>query len=76
MPDTTPWTATLDEAGYFVTERRRVVAKMVADSDSLFTANELVAEAKAARLSVGRATVFGRSSCHRSGQTAIAHALN
>jgi hypothetical protein len=59
MPDTTPWTATLDEAGYFVTERRRVVAKMVADSDSLFTANELVGEAKAARVSVGRATVFG-----------------
>lgn len=58
MPDTTPWTAALDEAGYFVTEPRRVVAEMVADRGSLFTANQLVGEAKAARLGVGRATVF------------------
>ncbi len=58
MPDTKPWTAALDEAGYFVTEPRRVVAEMVADRDSHFTANELVAEAKRARLGVGRATVF------------------
>jgi Fur family ferric uptake transcriptional regulator len=58
MPDTTPWTSALDDAGYFVTEPRRVVAQMLADRDSHFTANELVGEAKRARLGVGRATVF------------------
>jgi Fur family transcriptional regulator, ferric uptake regulator len=58
MPDTTPWTTALDDAGYFVTEPRRVVAEMVADRNSHFTANELVDEAKRARLGVGRATVF------------------
>jgi Fe2+ or Zn2+ uptake regulation protein len=58
MPDTTSWTTALDEAGYFVTEPRRVVAEMVADRDSHFTANDLVGEAKRARLGVGRATVF------------------
>ena len=58
MPDTRPWTNALDDAGYFVTEPRRVVAEMVADRDSHFTANELVGEAKRARLGVGRATVF------------------
>ena len=58
MPDTTTWTTALDHAGYFVTEPRRVVAEMVADRDSHFTANQLVGEAKRARLGVGRATVF------------------
>ena len=58
MPDTTSWTSALDDAGYFVTEPRRVVAEMVADRDSHFTANELVGEAKRGRLGVGRATVF------------------
>jgi Fur family ferric uptake transcriptional regulator len=58
MPDTTSWTSALDDAGYFVTQPRRVVAEMVAERDSHFTANELVGEAKAARLGVGRATVF------------------
>ena len=58
MPDTTPWITALDEAGYFVTEPRRVVAQMVAERDSHFTANELVVDAKRARLGVGRATVF------------------
>ena len=58
MRDTTPWTSALDEAGYFVTEPRRVVAEMVVGRDSHFTANELVGEAKRARLGVGRATVF------------------
>jgi Fur family transcriptional regulator, ferric uptake regulator len=58
MSDTTPWTTALDKAGYFVTEPRRVVAQMVLERDSHFTANELVGEAKRARLGVGRATVF------------------
>ncbi len=58
MPDTTPWTTALDDAGYFITEPRRVVAEMVASRDSHFTANDLVGEAKRGRLGVGRATVF------------------
>jgi Fe2+ or Zn2+ uptake regulation protein len=58
MPDTTPWMTALDDAGYFVTEPRRVVAGMVAERDSHFTANDLVGEAKRSRLGVGRATVF------------------
>ena len=58
MQDPTPWTTALDEAGYFVTEPRRVVAEMVAGRDSHFTANDLVSEAKRGRLGVGRATVF------------------
>jgi Fur family ferric uptake transcriptional regulator len=58
MPNTTPWTTALDDAGYFVTEPRRVVAGMVAERNSHFTANELVDEAKRSRLGVGRATVF------------------
>ena len=58
MADTTPWTDALDDAGYFVTEPRRVVAEMVAERDTHFTANELVGDAKRARLGVGRATVF------------------
>jgi len=58
MPDTEPWMAALDDAGYFVTEPRRVVAGMVAERDSHFTANDLVGEAKRSRLGVGRATVF------------------
>jgi Fe2+ or Zn2+ uptake regulation protein len=58
MPDTTPLITALDEAGYFVTEPRRVVAQLVAERDSHFTANDLVGEARRARLGVGRATVF------------------
>lgn len=58
MTDTTPWTDALDEAGYFITEPRRVVAGMVAGRTSHFTANDLVREAKETRLGVGRATVF------------------
>ncbi len=58
MPDTKSWTTALDEAGYFVTEPRRVVAEMVLDRDSHFTANDLLSEAKLARRGVGRATVF------------------
>lgn len=58
MVDTTPWTRALDDAGFFITEPRRVVAEMVASRDGHFTANELVGEAKRERRGVGRATVF------------------
>jgi len=58
MSDTTAWANALDDAGYFVTEPRRIVAEMVVERGSHFTANELVDEAKRSRLGVGRATVF------------------
>ena len=58
MGDPLPLTNALDEAGYYVTEPRRVVAEMVADRGDHFTALDLVGEAKRRRLGVGRATVF------------------
>jgi Fe2+ or Zn2+ uptake regulation protein len=58
MGDPAPLTAALDDAGYYVTEPRRVVAELVADRQDHFTALDLVGEAKRSRLRVGRATVF------------------
>jgi Fur family ferric uptake transcriptional regulator len=58
MGDPLPLTNALDEAGYYVTEPRRVVAEMVAERPDHFTALDLVGEAKRRRLGVGRATVF------------------
>jgi Fur family transcriptional regulator, ferric uptake regulator len=58
MGDPLPLTNALDEAGYYVTEPRRVVAEMVAERGDHFTALDLVGEAKRRRLGVGRATVF------------------
>jgi Fe2+ or Zn2+ uptake regulation protein len=58
MRDPLPLTNALDEAGYYVTEPRRVVAEMVAERADHFTALDLVGEAKRRRLGVGRATVF------------------
>ena len=48
----------LDRAGYRLTEARRSLAGLIATRDGHFTAGELVAEARAKRLGVGRATVF------------------
>lgn len=48
----------LDRAGYRLTGPRRSLAALIADHDGHFTAAELVAEARARRLGVGRATVF------------------
>jgi Fe2+ or Zn2+ uptake regulation protein len=58
MGDPRPLTNALDEAGYYVTEPRRVVAEMVSERGDHFTALDLVGEAKRRRLGVGRATVF------------------
>jgi Fur family ferric uptake transcriptional regulator len=48
----------LDRAGYRLTEPRRSLAALIASHDGHFTAGELVSEAHARRLGVGRATVF------------------
>ncbi|OGO54503.1 MAG: hypothetical protein A2V85_05055 [Chloroflexi bacterium RBG_16_72_14] len=49
---------TLDRAGYRLTAPRRAVAELVAARNGHFTAAELVADARARRLSIGRATIF------------------
>jgi len=48
----------LDDAGYRLTEPRRLVAELIADQDGHFSAAELVATARARQAGIGRATVF------------------
>lgn len=49
---------TLGDAGYRLTEARRAVASLVGSRIGPFTAADLVADARARRLGIGRATVF------------------
>ena len=58
MGNPTPLVAALDRAGYRLTEPRRSLAVLIADQRGHFTAAELIANARAQRLGVGRATVF------------------
>src|SRR3712207_8759004 len=53
-----PLVRALDTAGYRLTEPRRAVADLIAGRRGHFTAADLVAEAKARRLDIGRATIF------------------
>jgi Fur family ferric uptake transcriptional regulator len=55
---TDPLVDALDAAGYRLTEPRRVVADLVASRSGHFTANDLIADARARDLDIGRATVF------------------
>ena len=48
----------LDRAGHRLTEPRRAVAELVAGRSGHFTAAELVEDARARHLDVGRATIF------------------
>jgi len=48
----------LDRAGHRVTEPRRAVATLIADRAGHFTAADLVVDARARRLGIGRATIF------------------
>jgi Fur family transcriptional regulator, ferric uptake regulator len=50
--------AALDDAGYRVTEPRRVVAELIAARGGHFSAADLIADAHARRLGIGRATIF------------------
>jgi len=56
--DQPPVITILDRAGYRLTEPRRRLAALIAARDGHFTAGDLVAEARAGRLGVARATVF------------------
>ena len=56
--DAEPLVAALDQAGYRLTEPRRAVAEMIAAREGHFTAADLLDDAKARRLGIGRATIF------------------
>lgn len=56
--DASPIVTALDRAGYRLTEPRRRLAELIAGRDAHFTASELLADARASRIHVGRATVF------------------
>ena len=58
MIDQRSLVAALDEAGYRITEPRRAVSRLIADRRGHFTAADLVADARARRLGIDRATVF------------------
>jgi Fur family ferric uptake transcriptional regulator len=48
----------LDDAGYRLTGARRSIAALIAAREGHFTAADLVADARARRLGIGRATIF------------------
>ena len=58
MMDSEPLVHALDQAGYRLTEPRRAVAELIAAREGHFTAQDLIDDAKARRLGIGRATVF------------------
>jgi Fe2+ or Zn2+ uptake regulation protein len=58
MTSAQPIVDALDGAGYRVTEPRRAVARLVAARDGHFTANDLLHDARALELGIGRATIF------------------
>ena len=58
MTDSTAVQDALDEAGYRLTEARRSIAGLIAARNGHFTAADLVADARARHLGIGRATIF------------------
>jgi Fur family ferric uptake transcriptional regulator len=58
MADARPIVDALDLAGYRLTGSRRAVADLIAAREGHFTAADLVADARARRLVIGRATIF------------------
>ena len=58
MVDSSPFLTALDRSGYRLTDARRAVAQLIADQVGHFSAADLVTEAKARRLGIGRATIF------------------
>jgi len=58
MTDANAVQGALDEAGYRLTEARRSIAGLIAARNGHFTAADLVADARAGRLGIGRATIF------------------
>jgi Fur family ferric uptake transcriptional regulator len=58
MTTSQPLVDALGDAGYRLTEPRRVVAELVAARNGHFTANDLIADASTQDLGIGRATIF------------------
>jgi Fur family transcriptional regulator, ferric uptake regulator len=58
MTTAQPLVSALDEAGYRLTEPRRAVAELVAAREGHFTANDILEDARARDMGIGRATVF------------------
>ncbi len=58
MMTTEPLVQALGDAGYRLTEPRRLVAELVSERKGHFTANDLVTEAQEQDLGIGRATIF------------------
>lgn len=58
MTTSEPLVDAMGGAGYRLTEPRRAVAELVAARDGHFTANDLMADARARDLDIGRATIF------------------
>jgi Fur family ferric uptake transcriptional regulator len=58
MPESRTVQAALTDAGYRRTGARRSIADLIAARNGPFTAADLVADARARRLAIGRATVF------------------
>jgi Fur family ferric uptake transcriptional regulator len=53
-----PLVAALDIAGYRLTESRRLVSELIAAREGHFTASDLIDDARARRMRIGRATIF------------------
>lgn len=58
MTSSQPLVDAMDDAGYRLTEPRRAVAELVAAREGHFTANDLIEDARARHLGIGRATIF------------------
>jgi Fe2+ or Zn2+ uptake regulation protein len=58
MTASTPVQVALDDAGYRRTGARRSIADLIAARNGPFTAADLVEDARARRLGIGRATIF------------------
>jgi Fe2+ or Zn2+ uptake regulation protein len=58
MTSPQPLVDAMDGAGYRLTEPRRAVAALVAAREGHFTANDLISDARAQELGIGRATIF------------------
>lgn len=58
MTASQPLVDAIDGAGYRLTEPRRAVADLIAAREGHFTANDLIEDARAREMGIGRATIF------------------
>lgn len=58
MVEIEPFIVALERGGYRITEPRRALAQLIAEQTGHFSAADLVAEARARRMGIGRATIF------------------